>query len=198
MTSSNTSKTNFRIPCEFQIRYRVIDKAELEVFKSYAMRPSPYSTLKADIESQLSAMPVRDESKSLLEKAFQILLNIDQRLERLEEKLSPQDDGAVKIVENYEWVHGELGGAGFSFLSEQKKQISNGSLILIDMILPSFPEQRIVAAAQVSSSDASGNVVAEFVGIHEQDTEFVFRFVAAREREILRTRAMGRDRTKES
>ncbi|MBN8555759.1 MAG: hypothetical protein J0L93_09970 [Deltaproteobacteria bacterium] len=187
--------SGFRVACEFQVRFRTIEESELEVFRSYAMRPSAYSALKSQIENQLSAMAIRDESKNLLEKAFQILLNIDQRLERIEEQMYNPDSSKYKILENYDWVHGELGAKGLSFSHEKTKSVKVGDLLLLDLILPSLPEQRMVAALKVSSL-ANDYIDGNFVAIHDEDVEFLHRYVIAREREMLRARALERDRQK--
>lgn len=169
----------YRVPCEFQIRFRPIGEDELKIFRSFAMRPSPHSSLKAEVDTQISAINIRDESKALFEKAFQILLNIDQRLERIEEQLIP---GHAKVVENYDWIRGDLGAGGLAFRLETEKTPQLGAKLLMDMILPSMPEHRIVSAVEVSHIDSDGKVGMEFIAIHEDDREFLHHFVIARER----------------
>jgi hypothetical protein len=185
-----------RIACEFQLRFRAIQPDELEVFKSYAMRPSPYSTLRSEIENQLAAMTIRDESKVLLEKAFQILLNIDQRLERIEEQVQNSKSGSHAILESYEWLHGELGAESISFTPDKAKPVKVGDLLLLDIVLPSLPEQRMVCAIRVNAI-ADGQIDGNFEAIHDDDKEFLHRFVIAREREVLRARALERERVKQ-
>ena len=125
MTEDTSGKENqrnyFRVPCEFQLRHRVLEDQEFEVFKSFALRPSPYSSLKVEIENQLNNLPVGASSRLLFEKAFQILVNIDQRLERLEETFNQYIQGSEKL-EAYEWVTGNLGAGGLEFIHEGKKK----------------------------------------------------------------------------
>ena len=195
---TNQKREFFRVPCEFQIRFREISDEELNVFKSFAMRPSPHSTLRAEVEGQLQAMPIRDESKVLLEKAFQILLNMDQRLERLEEQFQAFMSGAKPTLDSYEWVHGDLSAGGVAFVFEKGVKVKPDSRLLIDLILPAMPEYRLVAAAQVNYVNPDGRVGTDFLAIHEDDKEFIHRFVIAREREMLRNRALEREKSKES
>ncbi len=186
----------FKVPCELQIRFRPIGEDELQVFRSYAMRPSPYSTLKADIDLQLSSMDIREESKALFEKAFQILLNMDQRLERIEEQMHAFMAGDKPKLESYEWVHGELGAGGLHFKTDSKKQVSVGENLLLDMILPALPEHRVVAAAKLEEQKEDKTFCTRFIAIHDDDKEFLHRFVVSRERELLRLRALERERLK--
>lgn len=196
MTSESQRRASFRIPCEFQIRFRRVEDDELQVFTAYAMRPSPYSHLRTEIQSQLTAMDIRHESKALLEKAFQILLNIDQRLERIEERLDAKEDEGAKIFESYQWVHGNLGAGGLTFQPEDPKGAKEHSKILMDILLPSLPEQRIVGAGEIIRIEQDGIFVVEFIAIHKEDEEFLFQFVAGKEREMLRARALERDKSK--
>ena len=194
MTETN-DRNYFRIPCEYQIRFRVVNDEELSVFKNYALRPSPYSSLRTELETQLHAMQIREESKFLFEKAFQLLMNIDQRLERLEEAI--HKSSATAIVESYEWVHGDLGAGGVSFTTESKPQAKAGDHLLLDILLPSLPEYRLVAAGKVLHIEKQNQMGVEFVAIHEEDREFIHRFVIQRERETLRARALGKKKDNE-
>ena len=160
------------------------------------MRPSPHSTLKSEIEAQIANMGIREESKLLFEKAFQILLNIDQRLERLEENMHHVMAGDKQVLESYDWVHGDLSAGGLSFVSEAKKDVKVEQTVLLDMLLPSLPEQRIVTAAKVIYADDAGKIGLEFSAIHEDDKEFIHRYVISREREMLRNRAVAREQSK--
>jgi hypothetical protein len=188
VVQENNPRTYFRMACEFQVRFRVINEEELNVFKSYAMRPSPYSTLKNEIENQLQSMEIREESKFLFEKAFQLLINVDQRLERLEELITQRE--ARTVADSYEWVHGDLGAGGLAFEIKEKKSPKVGDLVLIDLILPSLPEYRLVAAGRIVHSEKKNLISAEFIAIHEDDREYIHRFVIERERELLRARAI--------
>lgn len=188
--ADNQPRNFFRIACEYQLRFRVIEKEELQVFQNYAMRPSPHSTLKYEIESQLQTMEIRQESKFLFEKAFQLLINIDQRLERIEEQLTQRENHSIK--ENYEWVHGDLGAGGLSFHGRSENLPAADSIILVDVILPSLPEYRFVAASRVVPSNRQGILSIEFISIHDDDREFLHRYVIQREREMLRTRALAK------
>ncbi len=181
----------FRIACEFQVRFRVISDEELGVFSNYAMRPSPYSHLRFELENQLQAMDIRDESKFLFEKAFQILMNIDQRLERLEEQMQSIKTGDKGVLESYEWVHGDLGAGSTAFVASKTTEVKVGNHILLDIILPALPEYRFVAAAKVVHVDEK-NIGCEFSAIHEDDREFIHRYVIQREREVLRNRAQSK------
>lgn len=188
--TENQPRNYFRITCEFQVRFRAIDAEELQVFQNYAMRPSPHSTLKFEIENQLQSMEIREESKFLFEKAFQLLINIDQRLERIEEQLSQRD--TKTLPDTYEWVHGDLGAGGLAFGSASKVRPQPGETILVDVILPSLPEYRFVAASKVVQSEKKDQICVEFLAVHDDDREYLHRFVIQREREILRARAVSK------
>lgn len=193
-----TSTRNFfRVPCEFQIRFRVIDEEEFKVFESYAMRPSTHSRLRGEIEGQLRGMEIREQSKSLFEKAFQILLNIDQRLERMEEMLLEKAENQSKLIkDSYEWVHGDISAGGISCTPKAHKGGKVGYLVLLDVLLPMLPEYRLVAAGKVARIEKNGEVGFEFSAIHEDDREFLHRFVISREREMLRSKADGHENSK--
>jgi hypothetical protein len=190
--TENQPRNYFRIACEFQVRFRSIDDEELRVFRNYAMRPSPHSTLKFEIESELQGMEIRQESKFLFEKAFQLLINIDQRLERIEEQIAQRESSV--LPDSYEWVHGDLGAGGLSFGVQSKAIPQSGSTVLVDVILPALPEYRFVAASKVIHSEKKDLVSVEFLAIHEDDREYLHRFVIQREREILRSRAVAKEK----
>jgi hypothetical protein len=190
MTKEN--RNFFRVACEFQIRSRKIDEKELEMFRSFAMRPSQYSTLRYDLEHQFSSLNIREESKTLFEKAFQILINIDQRLERIEEQIQALRAKDEISLQNYEWIHGDLSAGGIYYHTDTKINFSVSDIVLIDLLLPSLPEYRVVAAARVSRAE-SQELAMEFEAIHSDDQEFIHRFVMSREREMLRARAKERD-----
>lgn len=182
----------FRVPCEFQLRYRKIDENELEHFRS-ALRPSPYSTFRMNLENQLASMGIQEESKVLLEKAFQLLINMDQRLERLEEQIQGLKIKDDMNTQQYEWRAGDLGAGGISFDDQDHADMKQGDAVVLDVILPSMPEYRFVSAARVSHVNSDG-LGFEFIEIHSDDQEYIHRFVRSREREILRTRAKERDK----
>ncbi|MDB5037513.1 MAG: hypothetical protein JWQ35_1041 [Bacteriovoracaceae bacterium] len=192
MTDAEKTRQYFRVSCELQVRFRVIDDEELQVFKSYALRPSPYSSLRNELENQLQAMDIREESKFLFERGFQLLMNIDQRLERLEEQMHLQRSGAAHIPDSYEWVHGDLGAGGLAFSSESKISVKPDQTVLLDCLLPSLPEYRFVVAAKVLHTEKKKLIGTEFLAIHEDDREFIHRFVIQRERELLRARATAK------
>jgi hypothetical protein len=192
MPTNDSSRNYFRIACEFQVRIRVIDDEELVVFKNYAMRPSPYSSLKYELENQLQSMQIREESKFLFEKAFQLLINIDQRLERIEEQLVQREARAA--TETYEWVHGDLSAGGIAYQTQSKQPMKLDDKVLVDVILPSLPEYRFVAAGKIVHLDASLNLGVEFLAIHDDDREQIHRHVIQRERELLRARAGAKDK----
>src|SRR5665213_2690546 len=133
------NRNYFRVACELQVRFLVIDEAELQVFQNYAIRPSPYSSLRYELENQLQSMDIREESKFLFEKAFQLLISIDQRLDRVEEQMQLHRAGTKSIPDSYEWVHGDLGAGGLAFSTETKLDVKVGDILLIDALLPSLP-----------------------------------------------------------
>ena len=181
----------FRVACEFQIRIRKVEEEELQIFTAHGLRPSPYSILRTELEGQLSLLPIRDESKNLLEKAFQILINMDQRLERIEEYLEEREgDNGFKLM-RYEWVHGDIGAGGFSCEVEGSHSFKSGEALLVDIILPALPDYRFVAAARAVAAEGK-KLNCEFAGIHADDREYIHRFVMARERELLRARSKDR------
>ncbi len=181
----------FRVPCEFQIRVRTIEIEELNLFVSQAMRPSPYSILRMEVETQLSQLSFRDETKVLLEKAFQLLINMDQRLERMEETLGQSQGDIAPGLNPYQWTQGDLGAGGLSFDLADSTNFKVGNHVMIDCVLPAMPEFRFVAAGKIVAIDST-KVSSEFVGIHADDREYIHRFVMARQREQLRGRTKDR------
>lgn len=194
--SASSSRDFFRVPCELQLRFRKIDQEELRVFKQFGLRPSPYSSLRAGIETELSRLMLDSEMKHLLEKAFQILLNIDQRLERIEETLAGQAKEAPTVQDSHTWVHADLSAGGIAFVPPEKSSVQKGDFVMLDLIFPALPEQRVVCAGRVIHEGKEGAVGVEFTEIHQDDLEFVHRFVLEKEREMLRTRALERDSAK--
>lgn len=176
------------------MRLRRVEGEELGVFKSFAMRPSPYASLKAEIDTTIQSLGVREESKTLFERAFQLLINMDQRLERIEEQLLQMSRGEKAPVDSYEWIHADLGAGGLVFEAGSQWKVSAGDSVLLDLILPALPEYRLVAAAEIKDGGAPRRFEAIFTFIHDDDREFIHRFVMSRERELLRARALERDR----
>jgi len=198
MTRDDHKREYFRIPCELQLRFRKADAAEVKMFKDFGLRPSPYSALRMNIETELQRMSTSEETKLLMDRAFRILLNIDQRLERLEEMIQNQNSKAAEIQESHEWIHADLSAGGLAFEPESDKKLKVDDLVMMDMIFPSLPEHRVVCSGIVVHSDRkNGHIGIEFNGIHQDDQEFIHRFVMEREREILRTRALERDKKAE-
>ena len=186
-----TEREYFRVPCEFQIRFRKIDEEELRQFLTNAMRPAPSSILRMEVETQLSQLSFRDETKILLEKAFQLLLNMDQRLERIEETMEQAKALGSSPLTPYAWVHGDLGAGGLAFESEKAAVLKEQEILLTDLVLSSMPEFRFVAASRIVKIEGL-RMNCEFVGIHADDREYIHRFVMARQREQLRSRSKDR------
>jgi len=180
---------SFRVSCELQLRFRKIDAEELRVFRAYGLRPSPYTSLRMGIEAELNRLSLEGGNRNLMERAFQLLLNIDQRLERLEEMIQIQTSKEPVIRETHEWFHAELSASGFSVILAKDLNLKSGDDLMMDMIFPSFPEQRIVCSGKILAlSSANGMANIDFMDIHKDDREFLHRFVMEREREILRGR----------
>src|SRR4051794_5364273 len=97
------NRSFYRVPTEFQIRIKRLSPAELEVFQSFALRPSAYAGLRTEIETQIQSLEIREESKNLFQRAFSLLLSIDQRLERLEESVQNAALKEGSTIEAYEW-----------------------------------------------------------------------------------------------
>lgn len=189
MSSESKNEESFKVSCELQLRFRKVDAEELRVFKEFGLRPSPYTSLRMGIETELNRLSLQGENRILLEKAFQLLLNIDQRLERMEEFIQNQNGKEPMIRERHEWFHADLNASGLAFIPMKDSKLSSGDTLMLDMIFPSFPEQRIVCSGQVMSAAGKNNAVqVNFVDIHQDDREFLHRFVMEREREILRAR----------
>lgn len=190
--SSETDRSFFRVPCEFQLRFRKAGPDELELFKSIAMRPSIGSTTRTEIENAIQTLDSRDGMKTVIEKSVAILINIDQRIERMEENvLNILLDRKEEYIA-YEWVSGDIGAGGAMFHWEEGEALKAGDDLLLDILLPDMPEHRIVAAAKVTDSSKTPEVSTEFVAIHPDDKEFIHRFVMARQREILRERSRAK------
>lgn len=181
--------SSFRVPCEFQIRFREVTKEELEIFRTFSMRPSPFASLKNEVETMIRGADIREESKTLFEKAFQILINLDQRMERIEEHLNRNPLESGPILESYEWVHGDLGAGGLAMETKKPTPRAN-AYVMLDVVVPGLPEHRFVAAGLMQSSR---RFECEFLAIHEDDREFLHRFIMNREREILRNRKQRSD-----
>lgn len=192
--SSESDRSFFRVPCEYQLRFRKAGPNELELFRSIAMRPSIGSTTRTEIENAIQSLDSRDGMKTVIEKAVAILINIDQRIERMEENvLSILLDRKDEYIP-YEWVSGDMGAGGAMFHWEEGQDIKVGDEVLLDMLLPDMPEHRIVAAAKVVSVNQSSEISTEFLAIHQDDKEFIHRFVMARQREILRERSRNKQK----
>lgn len=191
---AESDRQYFRVPCDFQIRYTKLSNTEFEVFESHSTRPSTMSSVRMDIHNLVSTLDLRDGAKSLIEHGVNLLLSIDQRLDRLEENvlklLLDQKDEYVP----YHFVHGEIGAVGMTFETDTIQSLRKGDRLLCDFILPDMPEHRIVAALEVKSLTDEGGVDGEFVSFHHDDQEFLHRFIRSRERQILRQRAQERER----
>jgi len=193
MTSDRNEPAHFfHVPCEVQIRFRELSHQEMTAFQQFGLRPSPYTQLRVGIESEISRMSFGEESRTVMEKAFQILINIDQRLERLEELIQAQISGTPVIKEGHEWVQADLSAGGMAFIPATPKPIKVGDHVLLDLILPGLPEQRVVAVADVTELQGE-KVNVKFNMLHQDDKEAIHRFVLEREREILRSKALERD-----
>jgi len=193
------SRDFYRISCELQIRYRKAEAEEIGMFKNFGLRLSPYTSLRNTIESELHTADLPEAGKSLLERAFQILLNIDQRLERLEELIQHQGvETPTPGQEAHEWIHADVSAGGISFVPTKDKKLNMGDLVMMDMIFPSLPEQRVVCSGKVvHAGQKNDHLGIEFEYLHEEDREFIHRFVLEKEREMLRARALERERSKE-
>lgn len=178
----------FRVPCEIQIRARVIDQAEFEMFQKVTLRPSPVASLRSEIESLMRVSSLDESLRGVIANAFSLMLNIDQRLDRIEEDLSLFIQGKKEHITPYEWTRVELGAEGFLAQLAQLPKLTMGDLVLVDFLLPSFPEQRIVAAVKVVEDSNPEEVHFRFECLHDEDLEGIFRFIRSREREILRSR----------
>lgn len=197
MTKNDESREYFRVPAELQLRFRKATADELKVFKEFGLRPSPYSTLRMSIENELNRTSMGEEAKLLLEKAFRILLNIDQRIERIEEFIYNQKSDAPEIQESHEWVHADVSAGGIAFTPPKDKELQKGDFVMLDMLFPSLPEQRVVCSGKVVHAEPKNmHIGIEFESIHDDDREFIHRFVTEREREILRARALERSKQK--
>ncbi len=196
MTQGGIDRESFRIACELQIRFRKIDGEEARVFREFGLRTSPYTSLRSTFEIELNRLDAPTEMKGLLEKAFQVLLNIDQRLERIEEFVQGQQAEASTIKDSFEWVHADLSPGGIAFAPSKGVDIKEGDLLMMDMLFPSLPEQRVVCSGRVVHKGKLGAVGVQFDQIHQDDQEFIHRFVLEKEREVLRARAQERDKAK--
>lgn len=186
----------FKVPSEYQIRYRVIDETELKFFSEYAIRPSPTSAARGEIEFLLRSVDVSHEMRTLIERAFQLLLNIDQRLERFEEDFLNFVVEKKEELKPYEWVSGQLGASGVEFKEEHQELVALNDYLLLDILLPSLPEQRVVAAGKVAEVDPNTkHMEIEFTAIHPDDQEFIHRYSLQRQRELARERAAAKKRS---
>jgi len=190
--SGQNDRSSFRIPSEFQIRFRKVTEEEAQIFTSFAMRPSPVSAARGEIEGLISSLPFQDSGRVLIEKAFHFILNMDQRLERLEEILNQrvhQDEIGLKP---YEWVSGEIGSHEVLFRWESDPELESGDRVLIDLLLPDLPELRVVACGRVINYSEEQASLIELESIHADDREYLHRFILARQREMLRDRAAAK------
>lgn len=187
MRSEETENNYFRVECEFQYRARRIDPSELEVFRSVSMRPAPTVGVRNEVETLLRGSDLGEGMKTVVERSMAILMSIDQRLERIEEDISMIITGQGEKLQAYEWVAAEMGSKGFIAELPQVENPQVGEYILMDALLPTMPEHRIVATMRVDEVDGAAAHF-KFDALHAEDEEFVFRFVRSREREILRSR----------
>jgi len=186
-------KTEFRVPAEFQMRFRKIEGQELSMFRAYSVRPSPTSSARMEVESYIRNLDAKDTVRTLVERAFYILLNIDQRLERLEETVLNHVTGKSQDHTIYDWVSGSIGSSCMSFITEADADpLAVGDILLLDFLLPDLPEQRIVATGKVRERDSQEHWIVDFDAIHPDDGELIHRFLMLRQREILRERAASK------
>lgn len=182
-------KAFFTVPCEMQARYRVISEEEFQVFKVHGLRPSPGSSIREEVENQVKSLDLDDTGRSLVEKLFKLILNIDQRIERIEESLQKKPSPSGTEAEPYEFYQAELGAEGILLKIDAASGASVDDIVLLDMILPSLPEHRIVAAGTITELEPNQTIRVRFSAIHGDDREFIHRFSMIRQRELLRERA---------
>lgn len=195
---SESTRDYYRVPCDMQVRYKKIGAEEADLFKAYAIRPSSHSSLTQEIDLQVQQSSFSAEAKFLFEKAFQILLSIDQRLDHLEERLNSDQSGITDIEMTYEWATGDLSASGIGLRLQSPPSVQAGDKILLDVVLPALPEHRFVATAEVAHTKEKNEIGLNFISIHEDDREFLHQYVRKREREILRSRAQKRNSDKKS
>lgn len=185
---SSSEPSYFRVACEFQVRARKIDEEELRVFEEVSLRPSPMASIRGEIDTLLRASPLDEGSKSVVDYVVSILLNIDQRLDRIEEDMQNFFRGEKSEIQFYEWVSGEIGGEGCIVEMPEITDANEGDHLIMDLLLPTLPEQRIVAVGQIQQKPEPSKYHLEFKLIHADDKEYLYRFIRSREREILRAR----------
>lgn len=190
MSPSSELLEFFRVPTEFQLRFRPLSDEEKNIFSQASMRPSPYSALRSELDAMIESSRGGEFNRGLIERAFQILINIDQRLERIEEDLHQLASGGKSEVQSFQWYRGELGAKGLLLEASELKdfKFADSQELLLDLLLPSLPEHRIVCTAK-SYKLSSGHILFFFDSIHEDDLEYLHRYLASREREMLRARA---------
>lgn len=180
-------KDYFRVPCEFQMRSRVVDEQERELFKTVSVRPSASLSLRSEVEGLLRGSQLDESLRSVVDYGFALLLNMDQRLERIEEEFSLFVSGQKEKIQQYQWVSADLGAEGLWVPRSVLADAKEGDFLLMDILLPSMPEQRLVATLEwVECREGQAHLL--FDGLHKEDEEYLFRFIRSREREILRSR----------
>lgn len=181
-------KAFFKVPCEFQLRFRELTQEEADLFHASPSRPSPYSALRTELKALTESIKFGDPYKTLIEKAFQLLINMDQRLERMEEQVYSMTSDVADDLVGYQWTIAEIGALGIQLDKKYVSPQNSNSIFLLDFIIPSLPEQRVIATASLKDLDSSSYVFF-FKSIHDADRELIHQFVASREREILRDRS---------
>ncbi len=167
---------------------RALTDEEAKLFLASPSRPSPYSALRSELKNLTESLKFSDAYKTMIEKAFQLLINMDQRLERMEEQIYSMTSDKESDLLGYQWMLGEIGGLGIKLDKKNIPQNTGDQIWLLDFILPSLPEQRVIATALLEDLGSETDLL-RFQSIHEADRECIHQFVAAREREILRERA---------
>jgi len=178
----------YTVPAQFQIVVEPLKTPEsIEQKELLLSRPSPFSSLRLSLENQIRAGDQSMGNKELVTKAFELLLSVEQRLNRVEEFLSHKERG--KSVPLYQWVQGSIGAGALNFTLPEG-QNADAQVLWVDLLLPSVPEYRVQLLANVT--DRSGTMLnCSFRKIHDEDREQIFRFVRQREREIIRAKSKG-------
>lgn len=187
------NESGFRVPCEIKLRYKQIRPEELDRFQLFSLRSSGKHHLRSEIEQCLHAVDLSSSSKALVEKGFQLLLHLDQKLDRIEREFQKQFSQETE-EKPYQSCQVQLGGTGLIWSTSGLKE---GEQLILDMVVPNIPEQQMLLGARVKQKVDDGYEL-EFNAIHEEDREYIYRYVASREREILRRRALEKKKDDES
>lgn len=176
----------FKVPCEIKWRVKSLNPQEFNEKAKSGVALGHLASFRSDLDTQLRSTSLKGPEKVLMEKAFELLMSIENRLDRVEEFISTLSKESTSSFVPYQSSLIELGAAGF-ILQEQEWK-GPMECLEVEMLLPAVPEYRLrVLVRQVQR--VGGFWHFRFEALALDDEEAVHRYIRQRERELLRSRS---------